>query len=66
MERSPIISASPRETQIKLPPSIPLKWGSISGCAVGTAYRSVNVADVVPGDTVSVFGAGGVGLHSVM
>lgn len=56
----------PAENAIKIADSIPFEWGSISGCAVGTAYHAVNVAELTPGDTVTIFGAGGVGLHSVM
>lgn len=44
--------------------TLPAEWGSIASCAVSTAYHAVSVAEVGHGDTVAVFGAGGVGLHA--
>lgn len=45
---------------------VPYEWGSIASCAVSTAYHAVRVAEVLHGDSVIVFGAGGVGLHAVL
>ena len=49
-----------------LPASVPLAEGCILGCAVMTAYGAVkHQAEVRPGDTVAVVGAGGVGSNVV-
>lgn len=45
---------------------VSFEWGSIASCAVATAYHAVERADVGPGDTVAVFGVGGVGLHATL
>jgi S-(hydroxymethyl)glutathione dehydrogenase/alcohol dehydrogenase len=49
-----------------LPASLPLADACILGCAVMTAYGAVkHQAEVRPGDTVAVVGAGGVGSNVV-
>lgn len=54
-------------TLIKADPSIPLDVAAMFGCAVVTGAGSVfNAAKVRPGQTVAVFGLGGVGLNAVM
>jgi len=45
--------------------SLPAEWGLIVSCAVSTAYHATRIAEVGHGDSVAVFGAGGVGLHAV-
>jgi NDMA-dependent alcohol dehydrogenase len=46
---------------------VPLSVAALVGCAVMTGYGAVvNRAQVEPGSTVVVFGAGGVGLSAVM
>ena len=52
---------------ITIDPSIPLDVAAMFGCAVVTGAGSVfNAADVRPGQSVAVFGLGGVGLNAVM
>lgn len=52
---------------VKVPSSIPLPIAAVIGCAVTTGVGSViNTAKVQPGQSVAVFGAGGVGLSTVM
>ncbi|MFB6155207.1 MAG: zinc-binding dehydrogenase [Haloferacaceae archaeon] len=58
--------ALPERAVMALPEEVPFSWGSVAGCAVSTAYHALDRADVRPGDTVVVFGAGGVGQHAVM
>ena len=49
-----------------LPAGVPLAEGCILGCAIMTAYGAVkHQAEVRPGDTVAVVGAGGVGSNVV-
>ncbi len=51
---------------LRLPDSIPLKEASIIADALSTPYHAVkNRAQVRPGDTVVIFGCGGVGLNAV-
>ncbi|MER5752018.1 Zn-dependent alcohol dehydrogenase [Streptomyces sp. NPDC002088] len=48
------------------PPGVPLTDAALLGCAVLTGYGAVhNSAEVRPGETVAVFGAGGVGLAAL-
>lgn len=52
---------------VKMPWSLPLELAAVIGCAVTTGVGSViNTAKVMPGSSVAVFGAGGVGLSTVM
>lgn len=54
-------------TLIRADPSVPLDVAAMFGCAVVTGAGAVfNSARVRPGQTVAVFGLGGVGLNSVM
>jgi propanol-preferring alcohol dehydrogenase len=51
---------------LDLPESIPLEEASIIADAISTPYHAVkNRARVRPGDTVVVFGCGGVGINAV-
>jgi S-(hydroxymethyl)glutathione dehydrogenase/alcohol dehydrogenase len=54
------------EAVTPLPPDLPLDLACILGCAVMTGVGSaVNVAAVLPGDSVAVVGCGGVGLNVI-
>ena len=57
--------AIPSRNAFKLPQKIPLEQGAIIGCAVSTAFHALRVAEFQPGDSVAVFGLGGVGMHAV-
>jgi Zn-dependent alcohol dehydrogenase len=51
---------------VKAPPGTPKDLGSVIGCAVMTGAGAVlHTAPVQPGDSVAVFGVGGVGLSAV-
>lgn len=51
---------------VPLPDDIPFEIGSLVGCGVPTGWGSaVNAAGVRAGDTVVIFGAGGVGSNAV-
>lgn len=57
----------PHQCCVKLPDSVPFPIAAVIGCAVTTGVGSVlNTAQVEAGSTVAVFGAGGVGLSTVM
>ncbi len=58
--------AVPSKDVLDLPESIPLQDASIIADALSTPYHAVkNRARVQPGDTVVVFGCGGVGINAV-
>jgi propanol-preferring alcohol dehydrogenase len=58
--------AVPAKDVLDLPESIPLQEASIIADAISTPYHAVkNRAKVQPGDTVVVFGCGGVGINAV-
>lgn len=57
----------PAASAIKIPDTVPLDVAALAGCGVLTGYGAVvNRARVAPGDTVLLYGAGGVGLSAVM
>lgn len=52
---------------VPMPTKLPLEVAAVIGCAVTTGIGSViNTAKVQPGSSVAVFGAGGVGLSTIM
>jgi 6-hydroxycyclohex-1-ene-1-carbonyl-CoA dehydrogenase len=58
--------AVPAKDVLTLPQSIPLEDASIIADAISTPYHAVkNRARVQPGDTVVIFGCGGVGINAV-
>ena len=58
--------AVPAKDVLDLPESIPLEEASIIADAISTPYHAVkNRARVQPGDTVVIFGCGGVGINAV-
>jgi 6-hydroxycyclohex-1-ene-1-carbonyl-CoA dehydrogenase len=58
--------AVPAKDVLDLPESIPLEEASIIADAISTPYHAVkNRAQVKPGDTVVVFGCGGVGINAI-
>jgi 6-hydroxycyclohex-1-ene-1-carbonyl-CoA dehydrogenase len=58
--------AVPAKDVLDLPESIPLEEASIIADAISTPYHAVkNRARVRPGDTVAIFGCGGVGINAV-
>ena len=59
-------SVIPERALLKIPDGIPLDRAALLGCAVVTGFGAVvNAARIKPGDTVAVFGAGGVGLNVI-
>lgn len=55
----------PARNVLKLPESVPFEQGAIIGCAVSTALHALRRGRVIGGDTVLIYGVGGVGLHAV-
>lgn len=57
----------PAVSCVVVPRSVPFEVAAVIGCAVTTGVGSVlNTADVQPGQSVVVFGVGGVGLSTIM
>jgi len=57
----------PEQCCVPLPRDVPLPVAALIGCAVTTGVGAVlNTAQVKPGSSVAVFGAGGVGLSIIM
>lgn len=55
----------PSTNVLELPENMPFEQGALVGCAVSTAYHALKRARVNVGDTVVVYGVGGVGIHGV-
>jgi len=56
----------PARNALVLPRQIPMDQGAIIACAVATSYHAVTKAGGLrSGDSVAVFGVGGVGMHAV-
>ncbi len=55
----------PARNAFKLPEEVPFDQGAILGCAVSTPFHALKIGEFQPGDTVAVFGLGGVGMHAV-
>ena len=56
----------PASNVLKLPSEVSFEIGAIVGCAVGTAFHAVRIAQIEAGDEIAVYGLGGVGLHVAM
>ncbi len=57
-------SVVPEDSVIPMPKEFPLEYAAFMGCCVPTGWGSViNTANVQPGDSVAVYGLGGVGLN---
>jgi alcohol dehydrogenase (nicotinoprotein) len=55
-----------QNSAVRVDDSLPLDKAVLVGCGVPTGWGSaVNTADVKPGDTVAVYGVGGIGINAV-
>lgn len=60
------LSTMPEGAVVKIPKDFPLEFAALIGCGVITGFGAVfNAGDVKAGDTVAVFGCGGIGLNIV-
>lgn len=55
----------PARSIVKLPDAVAFEHGAILGCAVSTAFHALRRGRVQVGDTVVIFGVGGLGAHAV-
>ena len=56
---------APARSILKIHKGLPFEQAAIMGCAVPTAYHALRRGRVDRGDTVVIFGVGGLGLHAV-
>lgn len=55
----------PARGVLRLPDRVPFEHGAVMMCSSATALHALNQARVAPGDTVAVFGAGGLGMSAI-
>jgi len=55
----------PARGVLPLPDAVPFEHGAVLMCSSATALHALNKARVAPGDTVAVFGAGGLGASAI-
>ncbi len=55
----------PARSVFKLPDEIPFEAGAIMMCSSATAFHALHKARLQPGETVAVFGVGGLGMSAV-
>ena len=55
----------PARSAFRLPPEIPFEHGAIMMCSSATSFHALNKARLKPGESVAVFGVGGLGLSAV-
>jgi propanol-preferring alcohol dehydrogenase len=55
----------PARGVLRLPDAIPFEQGAVLMCSSATALHALNKARVAPGDTVAVFGVGGLGMSAI-
>jgi len=58
--------AVPARNAFKLPQNLTFEEGAIIGCAVSTPFHALFTGGFKAGDTVAVFGLGGIGMHAAM
>jgi propanol-preferring alcohol dehydrogenase len=55
----------PASNVLKLPGALPFEQACILGCAVSTAYHALRRGRIRAGDTVAVYGVGGLGAQAI-
>jgi propanol-preferring alcohol dehydrogenase len=57
--------AVPARCVVPLPDEIPFEQAAIMMCSTGTSFHALRKARLQPGETVAVFGAGGLGMSAI-
>ncbi|NLE77951.1 MAG: alcohol dehydrogenase catalytic domain-containing protein, partial [Chloroflexi bacterium] len=57
--------AMPARSVVPLPPEIPFEQGAIAMCSSATSFHALRKARLQAGETVAVFGVGGLGMSAV-
>jgi propanol-preferring alcohol dehydrogenase len=55
----------PERGVIPLPDQIPFEWAAVMMCSSATSFHALRKARLQPGETVAVFGAGGLGMSAI-
>lgn len=55
----------PSRNVFRLPQEISFAEGAIIGCGVSTPFHALREANLQPGESVAVYGVGGVGMHAI-
>ena len=55
----------PARNVLKLPKNIPFEQAATLGCAVSTPFHALRRGRVTPGETVVIYGVGGLGAHAI-
>src|SRR5438477_442463 len=55
----------PERSVFELPPEIPFEQGAIMMCSSATALHALNKARMRSGETVAIFGVGGLGISAI-
>jgi 2-desacetyl-2-hydroxyethyl bacteriochlorophyllide A dehydrogenase len=55
----------PASNILKLPPALPFEQACILGCAVSTTYHALKRGRIRAGDTVVIYGVGGLGAQAI-
>jgi propanol-preferring alcohol dehydrogenase len=55
----------PARSVFKLPDEIPFEHGAIMMCSSATSFHALNKARMKPGESVAIFGAGGLGISAI-
>jgi D-arabinose 1-dehydrogenase-like Zn-dependent alcohol dehydrogenase len=57
--------AVPARNALPLPPEVSFEHGAVAMCSSATSFHALRKADLKPGETVAVFGAGGLGMSAI-
>jgi len=57
--------AIPARSLVPLPDEIPLEQGAVLMCSSATSFHALRKSRLEPGETVAVFGAGGLGMSAI-
>jgi len=57
--------AVPARNAVSLPPEIPFEQGAVAMCSSSTSFHALRKARLQAGETVAVFGAGGLGMSAI-
>ena len=57
--------AVPARTAIPLPEEIPFEHGAVMMCSSATSFHALRKGQLQPGETVAVFGVGGLGMSAI-
>jgi propanol-preferring alcohol dehydrogenase len=55
----------PARSAFVLPPEIPFEQGAVMMCSSATSLHALQKARLIPGETVAIFGVGGLGISAV-